>query len=611
MATISFDTIPANLRTPAVVAEFSSVRAQAGLAIQPFKVLLIGQRLATLTRATGTLVLGGQPSDADTYVISDGATSVTFEFDSNSSVVQTNTLRQVVIGVDVAATAAALLAAINATPSFNVTALTVTGGNTVNLRNDAAGTVGNVAITEPVNVSTFLSDTGMTGGAYTATGSGTTGQAYRIGSAQEASNLWGAGSQIHRAALAFFANNAFTEVWGIAIDDPLGGAAASGTIAVTGPATAAGTVYVYVGGNRYAVAVASGDSASVVAASIATAINADTLAPFTAAAISATITLTARNLGLVGNFLDIRHSHNAGEVLPAGVGLTITAFAGGAGGIDLAATFAAIGDEWFNVICSPYAGSTNLQAFAAELESRWGPLRANEAFGFVSATGDVSGAISVASVVNSGHLAVIPAQGSPTWTVEIAAAAAAVVSFYAAIDPARPWNGLPLIGVVPPLVKDRWTLSQRNSLLFAGVSTTRVDDGGRVVLERVVSSYRTNSVGAADTAYLDATTHFTLSYLRFDLTTTIKLKYPRSKLANDSSRLAAGQAIVTPGIMRGELVARALLWETQGLVEDVEGFKADLLVERDTSDPTRLNFQIPPNLVNPLMVVAGRFTFVL
>lgn len=610
MPPISFDLIPNTLRVPSVVAEFSAIKAQAGLTIQPFKALLVGQRISNQVRATGTLVLGGQPTDADKYVISDGTTAVTFEFDSNSSVVETPTLRKVVIGGSVATTLTNLQTAINAAPTFNVTATTITLGTTVNLRNDAAGVAGNVAITQPTNVSTFLSSTGMTGGIYTPSGTATSLVAYRLGSAQEAANLWGQGSHLHRQALAFFANNAFTEVWGIAVDDTLGATAATSTLTLAGPATAAGTLFLYVGGNRYPVAVAAADTSDTVAAAVASAVNADTTAPYTAASLSSVVTFTAKNLGIVGNTLDLRHSHNPGEVLPAGITATITPFVGGGGSVDLAPVFAAIGEEWFNIVVSAYSGTTPLQALATELENRWGPFRAVEAYGFVAAVGDTTAASTIAAATNSGHLAVIPTQGSPTWQVEIAAAAGAAVAFYAPIDPARPFNGLPLLGVVVPQVRDRWTLSQRNSMLFAGVSTTRVE-GGQVVLERVISAYRTNAVGAADQAFLDATTHFTLSYLRYDSTTSFKSKFPRAKLAGDNIRLAAGQQIVTPAIARGEMVARAGLWESQGLVEDLDAFKENLIVERSASDPTRLNIQLAPNLVNPLIVTAMRITFIL
>jgi hypothetical protein len=116
--------------------------------------------------STGTLVLGGQPDDADEWILDDGVNpAVTFEFDDNASVVETSTLRQVVIGLTVADTLDNLQAAVNAAPALDITADAPTGGDTVPLTNDAAGTAGDVAIVENVNVSTNLSSTGMAGGA--------------------------------------------------------------------------------------------------------------------------------------------------------------------------------------------------------------------------------------------------------------------------------------------------------------------------------------------------------------------------------------------------------------------------------------------------------------
>ena len=53
----------------------------------------------------------------------------------------------------------------------------------------------------------------------------------------------------------------------------------------------------------------------------------------------------------------------------------------------------------------------------------------------------------------------------------------------------------------------------------------------------------------------------------------ITTKYPRHKLANDGTRFGPGQAIVTPGIIKAELVAQYRHDEWNGLVEDTRNFK--------------------------------------
>ena len=72
------------------------------------------------------------------------------------------------------------------------------------------------------------------------------------------------------------------------------------------------------------------------------------------------------------------------------------------------------------------------------------------------------------------------------------------------IDPARPLQTLVLPGIKPPAVADRFTWSERNVLLGAGVGTFRVDDGGLVRIERAVSTYITNAYGVADPSWRDS-----------------------------------------------------------------------------------------------------------
>src|SRR3546814_1098336 len=139
-----------------------------------------------------------------------------------------------------------------------------------------------------------------------------------------------------------------------------------------------------------------------------------------------------------------------------------------------------------------------------------------------------------------------------------------------------------------------------SDLLFDGISTFRVDAGGVVVIERTITAYKTNTFGAADPSYLDVETLKTLTFLRFDLRNLIALRFPRHKLANDGTAFARGQAVVTPKVIRSEIVARFRQWEEAGLAEGIDQFKSDLLVERDAHDPNRVNALVPPDIDNQL-----------
>lgn len=431
----------------------------------------------------------------------------------------------------------------------------------------------------------------------------------KIGSAKAAETAFGKGSMLSSMADAWFANNTFSELWAVALEDDAAGVKAEGEVAFTGPAIAAGTVHLYVGGHKVKVAVASGATATTIADDLETAINADLSLPVTAVAAAGTLTLSAKHKGEAGNELDLRIGYYAGEGLPAGVAASITGFSGGTTNPDIVDVFAAIGDEQFNVIALPYTDAANVATFKAEMDLRFGPMKQNEGLGFAFKAGSAASLQSFGSGLNTQHLSIMGGFKVPTASYKVAAALAAVVTYHGNIDPARPMQTLKLAGVLAPAVEDRFTQSERNSLLFDGVSTFVVATDGTVKIERLITTYQQNEAGAESDAYLDVETMLTLGYLRYDLRNYILGKYPRHKLASDGTRFGLGQAVVTPKLIKAELLAKFRTWEEMGLVENFGQFKADLVVERNTSDPNRLDVLLPPDLINGLRVSAIKVAF--
>ena len=95
---------------------------------------------------------------------------------------------------------------------------------------------------------------------------------HKVTSADEVVSLAGRGSQLHRMALAWFDANKFTECWIGVLSDSSSSVLASGSLAFSGTASASGVIYLYLGGERVTVAVASGDSASTIASAVASAV---------------------------------------------------------------------------------------------------------------------------------------------------------------------------------------------------------------------------------------------------------------------------------------------------------------------------------------------------
>jgi phage tail sheath gpL-like len=138
-----------------------------------------------------------------------------------------------------------------------------------------------------------------------------------------------------------------------------------------------------------------------------------------------------------------------------------------------------------------------------------------------------------------------------------------------------------------------------------------VSGDGRVQIQREITTYQKNAWGQQDAAWLDVQTPATLSFLRKDIRFLIESKFPRHKLADNGTRILAGQPIVTPDLLKDELIARALLWEGLGLVENIDLFKREVVVERDAADRNRVNALIPTNLVNQFRVFAGQLQFII
>lgn len=431
----------------------------------------------------------------------------------------------------------------------------------------------------------------------------------RVTGLEQARTLFGTGSMLALMFETLFANNSQTEAWAVPQVDNGAGVSATATVTLAGTASAAGVLTLYIAGRKITVAVTNGMTAAALATAVVAAVTAQTNLPVTATAATAVVTLTAKNKGECGNSLDVR-ANFFGEDLPPGITVTCTAFASGAANPTITAALAAIGAERYQAIVMPYTDATNLTSLETELANRWGPQTQNDGHAFAASTANLAGLSTLGDSRNSPHLTIIGAGQSPTPAWEWSSAVAGVVAIHGAADPARPFQTLPLKNVLPPAVQSRFTSAERNILLYDGISTYRVQSG-EVLLERLITTYQRNGSGAQDVSYLDVTTILTLSYLREDLRTRLLSKYPRHKLANDGTKAGAGQALVTPSTLRAEVISIFRDWEELGLVENSAQFKKDIVVERNITDPNRVDMLLPPDLVNSLMVTSVKIAFLL
>ncbi|ENT4332890.1 phage tail sheath subtilisin-like domain-containing protein [Klebsiella oxytoca] len=448
-----------------------------------------------------------------------------------------------------------------------------------------------------------------------ATGTATALTSNRITSDGTADQLYGKGSMLAGMLKTLRKANSYTEVWAMGLADIAAGAAAKAELAITGPATAAGTLALLVNGISVQVGVSADDTADTIATAIITAVNKlpDTQVTAALKADSTTIvTLTSNWKGVTGNAMDVRLNYYTGEQTPAGVAVAMTAFTGGTSTPDIAAVVAALGDDWYTDIVFPYNDTQSLNAIRDELLERWGPLQMIEAQLWTAFRGTHAESGTFGETRNDWLISCLGTNIAPQPHWLWAASYGGIAAYYLANDPARPLQTLVLPGILPPAKDVRWDMPERNLLLHDGIATHNVDAGGNVCIEREITMYRVNQYGDADTSYLNVQSPATLGRIRYVIKNRFSNRYPRHKLAGDDvlDLLDPGQPVMTPKIGRAELLDIALTeLIPAGLVEDFDDYKDTLEVYLDGADKDRLNFICHPNLVNQLRVLAGLIQF--
>lgn len=432
-----------------------------------------------------------------------------------------------------------------------------------------------------------------------------------VSTVAQAIAYFGRGSMLARMVKAYRDNDSFGELWCIPVADGAAAVAAAGTVTVVGTATAAGVVSLYIGGQRIQAAALLGDSATVVAASIVAAVNAASDLPVTAAAAAGVVTLTAKWKGATGNDITLVDSFAGaagGEALPGGITLTYTStLTGGLVNPALAPAVSAMGDEEYDFVFHPYTDSTSLDLIGVEMNDttgRWCWSRQLYGHAYTALRGSLGTLVTAGGLRNDQHhsLAAIDIDcPNPNW--EYAAAYAARNAVFINADPARPTQTGVLTGLLVPRAGKRFLFAERQSLLSYGIATSYVTTG-QLRVERAITTYQKNAYSQPDISYLDSETLHLSAYVLRRLRNIITSKYPRHKLASDGTRFAAGSAIVTPSVIRGELIAEYTKMEYIGCVENSVLFAANLIVERNATDVNRIDVLFTPDYINQLRVFA-------
>lgn len=444
------------------------------------------------------------------------------------------------------------------------------------------------------------------------TGTATASEVTYVSSAEQAAELFGHGSLLHRMVKAYRDQDSSGTLYCLPLADPESGVAATKTVTFTGTATEAGTVNLYVGYDLVQAGVDAGDTVSDIAGAVMAAINAATDLPVTATAAEGVLTITAKHKGLISEDfavnLNLLGASN-GQVLPGGVSAVVAKGTAGTGVPDIEKAFEALKDEPFEFIGLLYSDKTSLDASKAAMTQRWAYDVQLYGHVYTCKRDTVENLLDIGDTQNDEHLTCFAvSETDPNFAADRLGAAIGQIAVSVKADPARPFQTLELTGISAPRLADRFSRADRESLLAAGCATF-TDSTSATAIERAVTTYIKNSYGATDNSYQDAETLHTLGYVIRFLRTRITSKFGRHKLANDGTTFGEGQAVVTPAIARSELIAAYSELETAGLVENMDLFKENLIVERNATDPNRLDVLFPPDLINQLRVFAALVQF--
>ena len=440
-----------------------------------------------------------------------------------------------------------------------------------------------------------------------------------------ADGYFGAGSNLARMCNLFKKNNQITELYALALS---GGTATASAVVHFSVALSHATgvvstnneiIHLMINGSNIDLTLTSGWSVGQVNSAIRTLINANSNLPCVASTNAASaLTLECVNSGVIGNLLDVRFNYYQGQSNPTCFADSILLSNFGVGGVgigspDISDAWTVIDAEQFQHIIIPWIDDTNLDALETELERRFKPLEDKQGHAYVNTRGTYASCTTEGNARNSPHTTYMGAYNSPTDPAEWSAALGAVAGYSLNSDPARPLHTLKLGRVLPPPSSDRFTREERDLLLYDGISTFTVDTTGNVLIERLITTYQTNVLGIPDASYLDIETLFTLNEIRYQYKARMQTRFiaTRQKLADDSFPAQPGMNIVRPKDVKAETISLFTLLQSKGLIENLDSFIDNLVVERNATDVNRVDVLLPPDLVNQFRILAGVIQFIL
>ena len=459
-------------------------------------------------------------------------------------------------------------------------------------------------------------------------------------SASDAVALCGSGSELARMASAVFAQYPSANVYLCAVAES-GGAAGAAALTVATTATGAGTVRLRLCEQVIDVAVASGDTATVIAAAIADAINDNASLPYTAQNSSGVVTITAKHAGPRGNSLIVdayivtsaspveQRVTSSGITSPfsstfqwTSVGSTIGAeypLTGGSTADNYTNALAAVAAQKFGRIVVAANDATNIGRLVTHLNSLAAVSVGLRQQGIAATIDTLANATTLATGQNSSRLQVAWHHASKVPGPEVAAVlAAARLAGDTAVggvlggessDPAANLDGVQLAVLLAQTnVADQPTATEIESALNNGLACVVPSSArpGLTALSRSITS-RSLYLGVPNYAVIDTEFVTVCDYVADDLQSSLAVTYQGFKLGADSTNGTPPLApnVTTPSLVRSFILDKLAGYEVRAILRDVTANASLLAVQADPVVSGRLNCEIPCEPVSGLHIIAG------
>lgn len=371
-----------------------------------------------------------------------------------------------------------------------------------------------------------------------------------------------------------------------------------GTITYTGPATLAGTATVTVGTSTVSAVVNNSDAATVVAASVAAAINATNF-PVTASVNAAVVTLFFRS----DPSAQTRVVQRPAAAIVTATGTTATVASGTVGvGVptltNALAVLAAQGQ--FGYWATSFNDTGSLGAMSAHIEAYSNGVYMKDQGLWAGHSGTLTGAGGVPTgttpaLTASGRYHIVWCPDQPQQAYENAARFAAQVAVSANVYPASNYDGVPLktqMATVPLQLPDRAVRASTDALNSAIVSQNltplAVDETlGALTVVRGRTTLTTSDMRQWDTSYLQCA-----AFTRYNVRRTLKQKFGSNKSIK-STGTPHTPFTITPQDVADAIIELLLAEDNADIIDGADALKAAVAANVNAVNAGRIDATVP------------------